>query len=306
MPGSTTLDGKKRKAYPVIVANQKQSKTVSSKGRSSKNLHQKEKGSYSNKKRKLVEKGASSNYEYAESFDELSDDEVLVHHEFDVADVSRGEEQDIYEDNSTDGDEPRSDSNDEEEVSDDNDEKAAEIQEEDDDDTEGDYEAESEPDDDEEIENINAAANEKRTNRNVIALTSFACTQLTIHAEKKRTDPEAFSSAMTAILSSHLKAHDRKDPVLVRSKQTAKAIEESKLEAKARRELRLEKKQFLDKERIKDVITGIREGETPNPDGVQKTTERERMLKKTAKRGVVKLFNTVIEAQKKATDALAV
>ncbi|KAK9343827.1 Rrp15p-domain-containing protein [Lipomyces starkeyi] len=287
MPGSTTLDGKKRKAYPVIVANQKQSKTVSSKGRSSKNLHQKEKGSYSNKKRKLVEKGASSNYEYAESFDELSDDEELVH-KFDVAGVSRGEEQDIYEDNSTDGDEPRSDSNDEEEVSDDNDEKGAEVQEEDDDDAEGDFEAESELDDDEEIENITAAANEKRTK------------------QKKRTDPEAFSSAMTAILSSHLKAHDRKDPVLVRSKQTAKAIEESKLEAKARRELRLEKKQFLDKERIKDVITGIREGETPNPDAVQMTTERERMLKKTAKRGVVKLFNTVIEAQKKATDALAV
>ncbi|KAK9485868.1 Rrp15p-domain-containing protein [Lipomyces starkeyi] len=288
MPGSTTLDGKKRKAYPVIVANQKQSKTVSSKGRSRKNLHQKEKGSYSNKKQKLVEKGATSNYEYAESFDELSDDEELVHHEFDVAGVSRGEEQDIYEDNSTDGDEPRSDSNDEEEVSDDNDEKGAEVQEEDDDDAEVDYEAESELDDDEEIENINAAANEKRTK------------------QKKRTDPEAFSSAMTAILSSHLKAHDRKDPVLVRSKQTAKAIEESKLEAKARRELRLEKKQLLDKERIKDVITGIREGETPNPDAVQKTTERERMLKKTAKRGVVKLFNTVIEAQKKATDALAV
>ncbi|KAK9313062.1 Rrp15p-domain-containing protein [Lipomyces starkeyi] len=305
MPGSTTLDGKKRKAYPVIVANQKQSKTVSSKGRSSKNLHQKEKGSYSNKKRKLVEKGASSNYEYAESFDELSDDEELVH-KFDVAGVSRGEEQDIYEDNSTDGDEPRSDSNDEEEVSDDNDEKGAEVQEEDDDDAEGDFEAESELDDDEEIENITAAANEKRTKRNVIALAIFACTHLTIHAEKKRTDPEAFSSAMTAILSSHLKAHDRKDPVLVRSKQTAKAIEESKLEAKARRELRLEKKQFLDKERIKDVITGIREGETPNPDAVQMTTERERMLKKTAKRGVVKLFNTVIEAQKKATDALAV
>ncbi|KAK9387491.1 Rrp15p-domain-containing protein [Lipomyces mesembrius] len=290
MPGSTRLDGKKRKAYPVVVTNQKESKskTVSSKGRSSKNLHPKEKGSYFNKKRKLVEEGASSNYEYAESFDERSDDEEIVHHKFDVAGVSRGEEQHIYEDNSADGDDPRSDSNDEEKVSDDNDEEEAEVQEEDDDDAEGDDEAESELDDDEEIENINAAANEKWTK------------------QKKRTDPEAFSSAMTAILSSHLKAYDRKDPVLVRSKQAAKAIEESKLEAKARRELRLEKKQFLDKERIKDVITGIREGETPNPDAVQKTTERERMLKKTAKRGVVKLFNTVIEAQKKATDALAV
>ncbi|KAK9375534.1 Rrp15p-domain-containing protein [Lipomyces chichibuensis] len=288
MPGSNMPDGKKRNAYPVIVANQKESKAVSKKGRSSKNLHQKEKGSYSNKKRKLVEKGASSNYEYAESFDEFSDDEEVVHHEVDVSDVSRGEEQDIYEDNSADGDEPSIDSNDEQEFSDDNDEEGAEVQEEDDIDAEGDDEGESELDDDEEIENINAAANEKRTK------------------QKKRTDPEAFSSAMTAILSSHLKAHDRKDPVLVRSKQTAKAIEESKLEAKARRELRLEKKQFLDKARIRDVITGIREGETPNPDAVQKNTERERKLKKTAKRGVVKLFNTVIEAQKKATDALAV
>ncbi|KAJ8101759.1 Rrp15p-domain-containing protein [Lipomyces tetrasporus] len=260
----------------------------SSKVGSSIDSSMKNKMSYSNKKRKIVDKDASSDIEYTESFDELSD---LGNDEFDVKDFSNGDQQEIREeslDENTAEVEPDSDSN---EGLDDSDElEAHEKDQEDDDDgnAEGDDEAESESGSDEEIENINAAANEKRTKK------------------KRKVDPEAFSSAMTAILSSHLKAHDRKDPVLVRSKQTAKAIEESKLEAKARRELRLEKKQLLDKERITDVITGVREGETPDPDAVHRNTEHEKLLKKTAKRGVVKLFNTVIEAQKKATAALAV
>ncbi|KAK9479857.1 Rrp15p-domain-containing protein [Lipomyces japonicus] len=144
---------------------------------------------------------------------------------------------------------------------------------------------ESDSNSDAEIENINLAGQQKKKKKT------------------KRTDPEAFSTAITAILGSHLKAHDRTNPVLVRSKASARVIEESKLEAKAKRELRIEKKQLLDKERIKDVISGTREGETAAPDAVKLTTEHEKSLKKTAKRGVVKLFNTVLEAQKKAAAA---
>ncbi|KAK9450961.1 Rrp15p-domain-containing protein [Limtongia smithiae] len=141
---------------------------------------------------------------------------------------------------------------------------------------------------DEEIEQINASALESRKRT------------------KKNNDPEAFSSAISAILSSHLKAHDRSDPILVRSKGKAKAIEDQKLEAKARRELRLEKIKLLDRERIKDVLTGVREGETPTEDAARLTSEHEKRLKQTAKRGVVKLFNTVMEAQRRALQNFAV
>lgn len=126
------------------------------------------------------------------------------------------------------------------------------------------------------------------------------------YLEKRNLDPASFSTAMSAILGSHLKAHDRSDPVLVRSKKAAREIEETKLEAKAKRALRMEKKDLLDKERVKDVISGLREGEVADPDAVQRNTELEKRLKKTAKRGVVKLFNTVIEAQKQAIASMAV
>ncbi|KAK9463295.1 Rrp15p-domain-containing protein [Lipomyces oligophaga] len=146
---------------------------------------------------------------------------------------------------------------------------------------------ESESGGDSEIEEINAAAHEKRPKR------------------KKNQDPDSFSAAMTAILGSHLKAHDRSDPVLVRSKSTARAIEDAKLEAKAKHALRAERRALADKERVKDVISGLRKDEEKkaDPEATRKNTELEIKLKKTAKRGVVKLFNTIIEAQKKAVSA---
>ncbi|KAK9457511.1 Rrp15p-domain-containing protein [Dipodascopsis uninucleata] len=128
----------------------------------------------------------------------------------------------------------------------------------------------------------------------------------TTKRKKSKSDPAAFSSAMSAILSSHLKAHDRKDPVLVRSRKVVKEIEDSKLESKAKREMRAEKKKVLDKERVKDVLSGIRENEIRDPEQIKKNTEFEKLLKKTAKRGVVKLFNAVIEAQNKAIQDFAV
>ena len=61
----------------------------------------------------------------------------------------------------------------------------------------------------------------------------------------------SFSKAMTSILASKIKAHSRNDPILVRNKQPAKRLEESKLEAKAKRLIRLEKKQKQDNGRVK-------------------------------------------------------
>ena len=46
-----------------------------------------------------------------------------------------------------------------------------------------------------------------------------------------------FSSAVSAILSSHLKAYDRKDPIMARNKKVLKQNDADKLEAKAKKAL---------------------------------------------------------------------
>ncbi|KAK7205318.1 Rrp15p-domain-containing protein [Myxozyma melibiosi] len=232
------------------------------------------KSAVKNKKRKVVSESEESEAEMPEV-----DSEQDSNDEFEVDDVSSdGAEISESELKSTANDADESEDDDGADNEDEGDENSDADSESGDDDSDG----------DEEIEHINAAAHEKQPKK------------------KKNLDPAAFSTAMTAILGSHLKAHDRSDPVLVRSKKAAKEIEDAKLEAKAKRALRMEKKGLLDKERVKDVISGLREGEATDPDAVQKNTEREKKLKKTAKRGVVKLFNTVIEAQKKAIANLAV
>ena len=112
------------------------------------------------------------------------------------------------------------------------------------------------------------------------------------HVDKKsKSDSEAFSKAMTAILGSKVKAHDRKDPILVRSKKTAKDIESSRLEAKAKRALAAEKKSGLDKDRIKTLYSA-------DSENLQELLEHEKRLKKTAQRGVVKLFNAIQASQR--------
>ena len=112
--------------------------------------------------------------------------------------------------------------------------------------------------------------------------------------KKRKTDSEAFSKAMTAILGSRIKLHDRKDPILVRSKKTAKELEASRLEAKAKRAIIAEKKSQIDKERIKTLYTP---GDTEN---LHKLLEHEKKLKKTAQRGVIKLFNAIQASQRVA------
>lgn len=54
-----------------------------------------------------------------------------------------------------------------------------------------------------------------------------------------------FSAAVNAILSSHLKAYDRKDPIMARNKKVLKQSESEKLEYKAKKALLAEKKKVI-------------------------------------------------------------
>ncbi|KAK4501710.1 hypothetical protein PRZ48_007519 [Zasmidium cellare] len=120
--------------------------------------------------------------------------------------------------------------------------------------------------------------------------------------KKKRNDPTAFATSISKILDTKLSTAKRQDPVLSRSKSAAEAnktLADSKLEQKARAQIRAEKKQALEKGRVKDVL-GL---QTPNVD-TGAIMEQEKRLKKTAQRGVVRLFNAVRAAQVKAEEAM--
>ncbi|MCJ1259450.1 hypothetical protein MMC24_007288 [Lignoscripta atroalba] len=156
----------------------------------------------------------------------------------------------------------------------------------------------------------------------------------TSKAPTKRHDPLAFSTSLQKILSTKLTASKRQDPVLARSKtalQASQELNEGKLEAKAKRTLRDEKRKEKERGRVKDVLLGDERGTTKKrvdkggigggtEDGgaaaatqevgteeggmtAAEIAEQERRLRKTAQRGVVKLFNAVRAAQVKAEEA---
>ena len=121
--------------------------------------------------------------------------------------------------------------------------------------------------------------------------------------KKKRNDPAAFATSISKILDTKLTSTKRADPVLSRSKAASDAHRkeaDSKLEATARAQLRAERKQSLENGRIKDVL-GL---ESTNVD-TGRVLEEERRLKKTAQRGVVRLFNAVRAAQVRADEGMA-
>ena len=121
-------------------------------------------------------------------------------------------------------------------------------------------------------------------------------------AQKKRNDPTAFATSITKILDTKLTTTKRVDPVLSRSKSasdTNKTLADNKLEARARAQIRAERKAALDWGRVKDVLALETEGVETG--GV---LEEEKRLKKTAQRGVVKLFNAVRAAQVKGEQAM--
>jgi fusion and transport protein UGO1 len=112
---------------------------------------------------------------------------------------------------------------------------------------------------------------------------------------RKRNDPTAFATSMSKILGTKLTTAKRQDPVLSRSAAAtaaSKELADQKLEMKAKRKMHAEKREALDKGRVKDVL-GLNTPEVSTAE-IQET---ERRLQKTAQRGVVKLFNAVRAAQ---------
>ncbi|GMM38820.1 Rrp15 protein [Saccharomycopsis crataegensis] len=103
---------------------------------------------------------------------------------------------------------------------------------------------------------------------------------------------ESFSNAIGALLNSHLKAHDRADPIFVRQKKSIlKQKQDEKLELKARKILNSEKKLRNEKSHITNLLPSA---EASN---ARQVLEYERKLKKTAQRGVIKLFNAILTTQ---------
>jgi fusion and transport protein UGO1 len=114
---------------------------------------------------------------------------------------------------------------------------------------------------------------------------------------RKRNDPEAFANSISRILGSKLTSTKRSEPILSRSKDAATAnreLADSKLTEKARRQVVAERKALADKGRIKDVL-GLENPEISTED----TTAKEKDLRRTAQKGVIKLFNAVRAAQVK-------
>ncbi|KAL8847126.1 MAG: hypothetical protein Q9221_007832 [Calogaya cf. arnoldii] len=141
--------------------------------------------------------------------------------------------------------------------------------------------------------------------------------QTPLKTRQKRNDPTAFSTAITSILGSKLPTTKRSDPVLSRSSTALAAnrsIKDLQVEKVARQQLRAEKKAAVEKGRVKDVLLGgVNTGSVDAKGGaavggggdgeVGKMMEQERRLKKTAQRGVVKLFNAVRMAQVRGEEA---
>ncbi|VEU24160.1 DEKNAAC105463 [Brettanomyces naardenensis] len=102
---------------------------------------------------------------------------------------------------------------------------------------------------------------------------------------------ESFSKAMNSLLDTHLKAYDREDPILAKSKGQIKRFENEKLELKAKRLLLAKKREKLTSGRRKQLIPG---GED---EVARDAINRERKLRKVAQRGVIKLFNAILVTQ---------
>ena len=127
---------------------------------------------------------------------------------------------------------------------------------------------------------------------------------------KKRNDPEAFATSMSKILTAKLSTSKRSDPVLSRSVnaiQASKEMTDAALEKKAKHKLREDKRAALEKGRVKDVLGASTAWDSKHGKGegvsVQQVMEEEKRLRKTAQRGVVKLFNAVRAAQVKGEEA---
>lgn len=139
--------------------------------------------------------------------------------------------------------------------------------------------------------------NDSDSDASSISETSTAATRKV----KKRNDPEAFATSISRILNTKLTTSKRSEPILARSKDAATAnreLADSKLTEKARRQVVAERKAAQDKGRVKDVL-GLND---PNITTAT-TSAKEKDLRRTAQKGVIKLFNAVRAAQVKGEQA---
>ncbi|KAL6878919.1 Rrp15p domain-containing protein [Trichoderma novae-zelandiae] len=163
--------------------------------------------------------------------------------------------------------------------------EAAQQEEDDDEEGEEEEEGESDDDDDEDHMDLDLAAPK---------------------AKSKRNDPTAFATSISKILSTKLSTSKRSDPVLSRSAaahQASKAAVDIALESKARRKLKEQKRLALEKGRVKDIlVASVDESGEPEM-ATSEILAIEKTLRKTAQRGVIRMFNAVRAAQVQAAEA---
>ncbi len=118
---------------------------------------------------------------------------------------------------------------------------------------------------------------------------------------RKRNDPEAFAASLSKILNTKLRSQRRSEPILSRSKSaqdTNKSLADLQLTHKAQRQLLAEKRAAQEKGRVKDVL-----GLSDPGVSTAAATAKEKELRRTAQKGVIKLFNAVRAAQVKGEQA---
>ncbi|KAJ4346911.1 pre-60S ribosomal particles component [Didymosphaeria variabile] len=118
---------------------------------------------------------------------------------------------------------------------------------------------------------------------------------------RKRNDPEAFATSISKILNTKLTSQKRSEPILSRSKSAQEAnrtLSDQKLTHAANKKLLAEKKAAQEKGRVKDVL-GLNDPSV----STAATTAKEKELRRTAQKGVIKLFNAVRAAQVKGEQA---
>ncbi|KAL7937097.1 Rrp15p domain-containing protein [Trichoderma chlorosporum] len=124
--------------------------------------------------------------------------------------------------------------------------------------------------------------------------------------KSKRNDPSAFATSLSKILSTKLSASKRSDPVLSRSAaahEASKVAVDIALETKARRKLKEQKRVALEKGRVKDILVATVD-ESGEPEmTTSEILEIEKSLRKTAQRGVIRMFNAVRASQVQAAEA---
>ncbi|WWD02688.1 hypothetical protein V865_000729 [Kwoniella europaea PYCC6329] len=130
-------------------------------------------------------------------------------------------------------------------------------------------------------------------------LTTLLADPLTQKSKSKKAKTISHTPGETKEKQRESKTVQQQQPILALSAHKPPAKSSVSLEAKARRQLKAEKEEKQDKARVKDVVEGWSTG-----DGVMGGMEFEKSLRKTAQRGVIKLFNAILLASKNSEAAM--